>query len=416
MSHVYSYLIAALGLAVLMIVHECGHFFVARAFGMRVTKFSIGFGPTFFKVVPKDGYYWFTTAADRVRLRLWKHDADRHGPTVFQVAMIPFLAYVQIAGMNPLEEIEEGDKGSYANGSLLARVLTIFAGPVANYLFASVFFFISFLAGGQTVPQPDESGSTEVAVMVGGAADAAGLRTGDRILEVANRPVDKWLDMAEGIAKHPDDAITIVVDRAGQHLSFQVTPKRIEPPPGKKGPARGRIGVQIRAHHITLNARKAALLAIEEPPRVVKHVVVGLADWAKGDAEGELSGPVGMVQEAAKVVRGSFIDFVFLLGSLSAYLGAFNLIPFPALDGGRLMFLGYEATTRRRPNAKIEMQIHLVGLFMMLGLTCYVTLFKDLRRSDTPDPVPAAAPSAPTALPKPALEPPAATTAAPGGR
>jgi regulator of sigma E protease len=412
MSHVYSYLIAALGLAVLMIVHECGHFFVARAFGMRVTKFSIGFGPTFFKVMPKDGYYWFTTAADRVRLSLWKHDAERHGPTVFQVAMIPFLAYVQIAGMNPLEDIEDGDKGSYANGSLLARILTIFAGPMANYLFASVFFFVSFLVGGQTVPQPDESGSTEVSVIVGGSAEAAGMRSGDRILVVANRPVDKWLDMAEGIAKHPDDVIPIVVDRAGQRLTFQVTPKRIEPLPGRKGPARGRIGVQIRTHHVTLNARQAAVLAIEEPPRVVKHVVVGLADWAKGDVEGDLSGPVGMVQEAAKVVRGSFIEFVFLLGSLSAYLGAFNLIPFPALDGGRLMFLGYEATTRRRPNAKIEMQIHLVGLFMMIGLTCYVTLFKDLRRND--DPVPAAPATTATAPEKP-LESPV-PTAAPGGR
>jgi regulator of sigma E protease len=166
MTRVSSTLIAILGLAVLMIVHECGHFFIARAFGMRVTRFSIGFGPTFFKIVPQDGYYWFTTAADRVRLRLWRHDPERHGPTIYQVAMIPFLAYVQIAGMNPLEEVDENDKGSYANASLLARILTIFAGPAANYLFASVFFFASFLAGGDVVaPEPDEPGSTEVAVM-----------------------------------------------------------------------------------------------------------------------------------------------------------------------------------------------------------------------------------------------------------
>src|SRR6185295_17299318 len=145
----YSTFIAILGLALLMVVHEGGHFLVARAYGMRVTKFSIGFGPPFFKILPEDGYFWFTTAAGRVRLRLWRHDPVKHGPTVYQVAMIPFLAYVQVAGMNPLEDIDPEDKGSYANASLLARILTIFGGPLANYLFASVFFFFAFFFGGR---------------------------------------------------------------------------------------------------------------------------------------------------------------------------------------------------------------------------------------------------------------------------
>src|SRR5262249_36047329 len=138
-----STLIGILGLALLMVVHETGHFLAARAFGMRVNRFSIGFGPTLFKIVPDSGYYWFTTAADKLKIRLWRHDPQRNGPTIFQVAIIPFLAYVQIAGMNPLEEIEEGDKGSYAHASLIGRVVTIFSGPFANYLFASVFFFLS---------------------------------------------------------------------------------------------------------------------------------------------------------------------------------------------------------------------------------------------------------------------------------
>ncbi|HZO14646.1 MAG TPA: site-2 protease family protein, partial [Polyangiaceae bacterium] len=91
---VFDVLIGILGLALLMVVHEAGHLLAARAFGMRVTTFSIGFGPTFFKVEPQDGYFWFTTFGGRVRLRLGKHDPEKHGPTVYQVAMIPFLAYV----------------------------------------------------------------------------------------------------------------------------------------------------------------------------------------------------------------------------------------------------------------------------------------------------------------------------------
>src|SRR5262245_21489587 len=159
MSRPVTLTIAILALVLLMVVHEGGHFLVARAYGMRVIKFSIGFGPTFFKIVPEDGFYWFTTAAGRVRLRLWRHIPEKHGPTVYQVAMIPFLAYVQVAGMNPLEDVDPEDKGSYANASLLGRICTIFGGPLANYLFASVLFFFSFFFGGRIVH------STEVTVL-----------------------------------------------------------------------------------------------------------------------------------------------------------------------------------------------------------------------------------------------------------
>src|SRR5215475_2738132 len=139
---VASYVIAALGLAVLMIVHEGGHYLAARKFGMRVVKFSIGFGPTLWKHKPKDS------------------------PTVYQIAIIPFLAYVQIAGMNPYEENDPKDPGSYANAGLWARIVTIAAGPLTNYLFASVLIFFGFLLGGNTVV--DET-SMRVHVAQGGA-------------------------------------------------------------------------------------------------------------------------------------------------------------------------------------------------------------------------------------------------------
>src|ERR1700682_4129306 len=123
MSFAYA-LIAILGLAGLMVVHEGGHYLAARRFGMRVIKFSIGFGPTLYKHRPKGS------------------------PTVYQIAIIPFLAYVQIAGMNPYEENDPKDPGSYANASLWGRIVTIAAGPLANYLFASVLMFFGFLRGG----------------------------------------------------------------------------------------------------------------------------------------------------------------------------------------------------------------------------------------------------------------------------
>lgn len=370
------YLIGILGLALLMVVHEGGHFLVARAYGMRVTKFSIGFGPTFFKIVPQDGYFWFTTAADKVHLRLWRHDPEKHGPTVYQVAMIPFLAYVQIAGMNPLEDIEPEDKGSYANASLHGRILTIFGGPLANYLFASVLFFFSFFFGGRIIaPEPGASVPTDVVVLDDRPdhprpALVAGVRTGDRIVEINGVLVKDWTEMAAAISQHAGKTIPLVVERSGDRVTLTVTPE------GDQG--KGKIGVSQVEHRVNVNAKEAVVLALKSPPMVVKTLVVGIGQLVTGKTEGELAGPVGIAKETAHAAKKGWTDLLALLGLLSAYLGAFNLIPFPALDGGRLMFLTYEAATRRRANARIEAHIHAIGLVMMLGLMVYVTVFKDL--------------------------------------
>jgi regulator of sigma E protease len=359
-------LFAILGLALLMVVHETGHYLAARAYGMRVTRFSIGFGPTFFKIVPKDGFFWFTTLADRVRFRLWRHDPERHGPTIFQVAMIPFLAFVQIAGMNPLEEVDAKDKGSYANASLMGRVVTIFAGPLANYLFASVLFFAAFFFGGRPYLP------TDVNVIEGRPAAAASIKSGDRIVEVGGVKVDEWDKMAEVISKHPGQPLPVVVERGGERVSLTVTPAN--------DGGLGKIGVAARGptKRAPISAKQATVLAITEPPKAVKNAVVGLSEWMRGRAKGELSGPVGIVREAANASKLGWSYLVWLLGALSAYLGAFNLLPIPALDGGRLLFLGYEATTRRRPNALIEAHIHAIGVVLMLGLVLYVTVANDL--------------------------------------
>src|SRR5215469_1743208 len=159
-----TYLVAILGLAVLMIVHEGGHYLAARRFGMRVVRFSIGFGPTIWRHKPKDS------------------------PTVYQVAAIPFLAYVQIAGMNPYEENDPQDPGSYANASLWGRIVTIAAGPLTNYFFASVLFFFGLLIGGREVP--DET-SMKV-VVEPGPAQVAGIQSGDKITEVNGAAVHNW--------------------------------------------------------------------------------------------------------------------------------------------------------------------------------------------------------------------------------
>jgi regulator of sigma E protease len=331
------YLVAILGLAVLMVVHETGHYVAARRFGMRVVRFSIGFGPT-----------------------VWRHQ-PKESATVYQVALIPFLAYVQIAGMNPYEDNDPDDKGSYANASLWARIVTIAAGPLTNYFFASVLIFFGLLIGGKEVP---EDGSMKVVVEPGPAL-VAGMATGDKVLAVNGEDVHNWKELRKAVSAHPGEAIDVAIERGGQTLHKSVTPE------GDKG--EGLIHVRMPTHIEPVTIPEAAKMSVVAPPLFVYENVVAIGRVLAGKEKLQVSGPVGIVKETAKQVRigpGVLLQF---LGMLSAYLGAFNLLPFPALDGGRLMFLGAEAVSRRKLDAKLEARVHAIGLLMLVTLIVFVT-------------------------------------------
>ncbi len=347
MSFAYA-LIAILGLAVLMVVHEGGHYLAARRFGMRVTKFSIGFGPT-----------------------LWKH-RPKNSPTTFQVAIIPFLAYVQIAGMNPYEDNDPKDPESYANASLWARIVTIAAGPLANYFFASVLIFFAFLLGGN--PVVDEA-SMRVRVQPGGPAAVAGVTDGDKILTVNGETSNDWPTLKRQISAHPGEKIDIEVERAVKGATPPTTEKvHVFPiPPTTEGDLKGKILVGPETRIEPVGVGKAAVLSLQKPPKVVYELVKGLARMIAGKEKPELSGPVGIVREVGNAAKDGPHTYLMLLGLLSAYLGGFNLLPFPALDGGRLLFLGFEAASRRKADAKIEAKVHAIGLLMFLTLVAFVT-------------------------------------------
>lgn len=338
--------VGILGLAVLMIVHEGGHLLAARAFGMRVVKFSIGFGPA-----------------------IWRHQ-PRDSETVYQVALIPFLAYVQIAGMNPFEEVDPADKTSYANASLIGRITTIAAGPLANYFFASVLFFGAFMLGGREV---QDTHTTQVEVQQDGAASVASMKDKDRIVAINGIQVkNDWDRMRKLILDNPKKPLDIEIERAGKTLHLKVTPL----PRGENGG--GQIGVSPITRLVPMNVKDAVVLSVVSPAEVVKAFVVGVARIVTGKERPQLTGPVGIVRETTRAAESSWALYLRLLGILSAYLAGFNLVPFPALDGGRLMFLGYEAVTRRRPDARIEAQVHAVGLIMLVALIAVVSVF-DIR-------------------------------------
>jgi regulator of sigma E protease len=231
-----------------------------------------------------------------------------------------------------------------------------------------------------------------VNVLDNSRAALATMKSGDRIVAIGGTSVQDWEQMARAISQHPGQSLSVVVERDGERVALDVTPT-------SEG-GKGKIGVAWKGkwRTISLGPKDAAVLALTAPAEVVENLVVSLGELITGKAEGELSGPAGIVKQTAEAAHRGWTKLLWLLGVLSAYLGAFNLIPFPALDGGRLMFLTYEATTQRRANARIEAHIHLIGLAMMLGLMVYVTVVNDLRVTGKPP-----APSESSPLPAPSV-------------
>lgn len=340
MAHV---ILAVLGVSLLMIVHEAGHYLMARAFGIRVTHFSIGFGPALVR---------------------WR---PRRSETTFQICVVPLLAYVKMDGGDPTKEIDRSDAGLYENKSVWARALTVLGGPVANYVAASVAIFVVALTGLRE-PVPAHPMIVD-RVEAGSAAAGAGIGSGDTILEANGVPVADVGELAAINAQRAGESTQYVVRRAdGTTSTLTITPLAAG--------GRGVLGVvpKTETRVRQLGVGEAARLALVKPWAMTVESVRGIAELVRQRTTAGMTGPVGMVKHVAAQSEQGADAFVATLIAISIAIGFFNLLPFPFLDGGRLMFLGAEAVMRRRPNRMAEAIAHAIGLLLFLGMSALITM------------------------------------------
>ena len=341
--------IAALGF--LIIVHEGGHYVVARWCKMRVERFSIGFGPG-----------------------VLKRKSEKTG-TIFQIAPIPFGGFVEIRGMNIAEDVDPDDRNAYPNRPVWQRFLTIFAGPATNYLSAIMLAMLLYTCHGIDVPRWYGVGRT----MEG--YDAHGkLESGDRITKVNGAPlfVDTGPSLTDRINQSNGGPVTLTIERNGKTLDVAVQPKQEKDAAGK---AVWRVGVAYEKQDVVVSvgvieAGRQALIYPVKQTRLIGGMLYGIVF---GSEKADPGGPIRMVEEFYKAFSAGVVTGISLLMALSVYLGLFNLLPIPALDGGRLVFLIYEMVTRRRANPKIETMVHMAGI-MALGVVMLVVLYIDIRR------------------------------------
>jgi len=335
---------AILGLGVLIVVHELGHMLVARSFGMRVDRFSVGFGPALAR--------WYGNQ------------------TTYQIALIPLGGFVQIAGMNPHEELPEGDPGSYANKPAYARFLTILAGPLVNYIFAILIMAGVFLAWGY----PNERYLVGE-VLEGAPAAAAGMQSGDEILTISGKPAPTRSAILAGIEGSGGKPLNIKVRRGEAEQALTVTPAAQEDGSYKIG-----IGFAMKLFFTPMEPGKALLGALYYPVAVSQKALSGLGKVFTGKVSTKrLGGPPEIVRQLKMAFEEGIVMAIIWLGMLNVYLGLFNLLPVPALDGGRLVFLGFTLITRKAVNQRIENMVHTVGFIILLGLILLLS-FQDVMR------------------------------------
>ncbi len=334
---VFYYAVTVVGLGLLIAAHEAGHLALARLMGMRVETYSIGFGP-----------------------RLW---GFKRGGTDYRISAFPLGGYCKIAGFTPDDPAAQdaNDPGSYMNKPAWRRALVIAAGPGVNYLAAFVIVVLLYASGGFR-----DVNTTQVQVQPGGPAAAAGMLTGDQVVAIDAVPVRSFFELPQELAK-PGTEKRIEVLRQGQRLVIAVHPEG------------GRISVRQDRVPVHVPLSQVIPRASRDVWTIAGQQLGGILDLFRHRGGASLSGPIGIVKQASAEVARGLGDFFYVLASISVGLCIFNFLPVPALDGGRLVFLGIELVSGRKVNAKAETVVHLIGLLLLLCLVLGVTVFGDLQ-------------------------------------
>jgi regulator of sigma E protease len=335
-----SMLVAILGLALLIVVHEGGHFLVARLCGMRVERFSIGFGKPLVSF--------------------------KRGDTTYQISPVPLGGFVQITGLNPHEEFDANDPYVYPNRPRWMRLAVLVAGPGANYLTAVVLALGIFGGFGKPILTHKIAN-----VRPGAAAEAAGLKSGDVLLEANGQTLSPEHPISTVVRESGGAPLVLKYKRGEAVQSLTVTPK-------KESEGLYRIGIETAPGFVSMPLAQAAREAIVVPGVVTGEILRGMYEMLVGKQAANLSGPVGIAREMANAADQGAVQFLRLLMLLSVYLGIFNLLPLPALDGGRVLFLGINSLPIKQVSAKTEAAVHMVGLLLLLGVFVLVT-FKDIK-------------------------------------
>lgn len=398
----------------LISIHELGHLLLAKRAGILCREFAIGFGPKLFSVRKHETVYTvrllpiggFVRMAgedpetievkpgqqiglvfDKIgkvkqmiinnrskhpearmitveeadlekELYIRGYENEEDGLETFHVDdRADFIVDEQAVQIAPLNR-------QFASKSIMDRVLAIFAGPFMNFVLAFVLFILYALLSGIPTNEPQLG-----KLMPNQPAMEAGLQQGDRVISVNNNPVNSWQTLVKAIQKHPGDRLIFKVKRNGKILKIPVTPEKAKL---KGGKVEGRIGAYETMEHSFVGSIRFGLDKTAKWSTLIFDAVGKLVTGQIG--LNSLSGPVGIYSMTGQVAQMSGVyGLMRWAAALSINIGIFNLLPLPALDGGRLLFLLFEAVRGKPVDPQKESLMHLAGFAFILLLMIVVT-------------------------------------------
>jgi len=339
-------------LGILIFAHELGHFLAARAGGVGVLKFSLGFGPKIF--------------------------GKKIGETEYVLSWIPLGGFVKLLGESGTEELPpEDEKRSFYKQPRWKRMLIVLAGPVFNFLLAVVIFFLVYLNGlPNLLPVIGELSPDS-------AAASSGILKDDAILSINDRKISFWDEIKPVIRESGGGDLTIRIRRGGEEKIFTVKPK-LSKTKNIFGEEETTYLIGISPAGKTVIEKKnppAALISsVEKTWEISKLTVISVVKMLQGVLSPRtLGGPIFIAQVAGNQVREGIVPFVLFMAILSINLGVINLFPVPVLDGGHIFFYLIEMAARREIPVKIKEWASQIGFVFLLMLMLFVIMI-DIER------------------------------------
>jgi regulator of sigma E protease len=343
----------------LIFIHELGHYFAGRLFGVKADVFSIGFGREIAGWTDKRGTRW-------------------------KVGWMPLGGYVKFAGdMNPagtpsddwLALPPEERARTFQSKPVWQRFLIVFAGPAINFLFAILVFIALFASYGRPQTPP-----VVATVSQGSAAQAAGVLPGDRFVRIDGMPIERFEDIGGYVRLRPEQPMLVEIVRAERPLSLTITPRATVITDNFGNSARmGQLGIAQGAPVIVqLPPQQVVGAALEHTASTVKMMVVTLGQVITGSRSiQEMGGPLKIAQFSGQQASLGWVDFILFMSLISINLGFINLLPIPLLDGGHLLFYAIEGVRRKPLRPEAQEWAFRTGLAVLLALMAFVT-FNDL--------------------------------------
>lgn len=337
LNNVWPYLVAILMFIVLILIHEFGHFIAAKAMGVRVNEFAVGFGPKLFK--------------------------KKLGETVYAVNLIPLGGYCAMEG----EDEDSTDERAFCRKKPWRRFIIVIAGAVFNLLLGMILVAVTLIPG-------DLLGTTTVAKFTEDAvSQQSGLMAGDTIKEIDGRRIYTTYDLSYAFSGVDDGMIDMVVTRDGEDKELKGVKFKTEK---YEDITYLQMDFYLYGEEKTVgNYIEHTLKTTVSYGRTVWFSLVDLITGKYGISA--VSGPVGITAAVGEAAKQSFSNVWPIMALITINLGIFNLLPLPALDGGRLMFIVYEMIFRKPVPQKAEGLVHTIGFVLLFGIMILV-LFKDI--------------------------------------